>query len=54
MTVLYVTVSIVPLVEVESRALFAAKISGLILTANVLGLMIYLARRKRAGTISAA
>jgi|HubBroStandDraft_3_1064219.scaffolds.fasta_scaffold07648_3 amino acid transporter len=51
MTVLYVTVSIVPLVEVTSRALFAAKISGLILTTNLLGLVIYLARRKRAGTI---
>ncbi len=49
MTVLYLAVSIVPLVEVESRLVFAAKISGLIVTANVLGLMIYLARRRRAG-----
>ena len=49
MTLLYVTVSIVPLVEVESRVLFAAKISGLIVTANVLGLTIYLVRRKRSG-----
>ncbi|HEV3459333.1 MAG TPA: APC family permease [Thermoanaerobaculia bacterium] len=51
MTILYVTVSIVPLVEVRSRALFAAKISGLIISTNVLGLMIYLARRKRAGRV---
>ncbi len=53
MTILYVAVSIVPLVEVESRVLFAAKISGLIVTTNVLGLMIYLARRKRSGTLPA-
>ncbi|HXO43512.1 MAG TPA: amino acid permease, partial [Thermoanaerobaculia bacterium] len=52
MTLLYVTVSIVPLVEVESRVLFAAKISGLIVTTNVLGLVIYLVRRKRSGTSS--
>ena len=50
MTILYVAVSIVPLVEVESRALFALKISGLIVVTNILGLMIYLAGRKRAGT----
>jgi hypothetical protein len=52
MTVLYVTVSVVPLVEVPSRVLFAAKIAGLIVTTNVFGLMIYLARRKRSGTSS--
>jgi amino acid transporter len=48
MTILYVGVSIVPLVEVQSRVLFAAKISGLIVTANALGLLIYLARKPNA------
>lgn len=49
MTLLYVAVSVVPLVEVESRALFAVKISGLIAVANLLGLAIFLfaARRRR-------
>src|SRR5262249_10788601 len=47
MTLLYVVLAIVPIIEVESRALFAAKISGLIVTANVLGLTIYLAGRRR-------
>ncbi len=47
MTVLYLAVSIVPLVEVRSRALFAAKITGLIVGANLLGLGIYLVRRPR-------
>ncbi len=49
MTLLYVAVSIVPIIEVESRALFALKISGLILLANALGLSVYLAARRRRG-----
>jgi amino acid transporter len=47
MTLLYVSVSIVPIVEVESRAMFAVKISGLIALTNILGLAVYLAARKR-------
>src|SRR5947209_5289806 len=42
MTLLYVAVSIVPLINVESPLLFAVKISGLIVVTNVLGLTIYL------------
>jgi amino acid transporter len=47
MTLLYVSVSIVPIIEVQSRWLFALKISGLIVLTNALGLAIYLAARRR-------
>ncbi|HVT61307.1 MAG TPA: hypothetical protein VHR45_23290 [Thermoanaerobaculia bacterium] len=47
MTLLYVSLSIVPIIEVKSRAQFAAKISGLIALTNILGLAIYRAARKR-------
>ena len=47
MTLLYVAVSIVPIIEVESRSLFALKISGTILLANLLGVAIYLAAGRR-------
>jgi amino acid transporter len=41
MTLLYVAVSIVPIIEVESRALFALKISGLVALTNLLGWALY-------------
>ena len=47
MTLLYVALSIVPIIQVESRLLFALKISGLIILTNVLGLAIYLAMGRR-------
>ena len=47
MTILYVALSIVPIIQVESRLLFALKISGLILVTNGVGLGIYLAARRR-------
>jgi len=47
MTLLYVGLSIVPIVEVESRFLFAVKISGLIVVTNVVGLGVYLAAARR-------
>jgi amino acid transporter len=48
MTVLYVGLSVVPIIQVESRLMFALKISGLIVITNVAGLGIYLAvDRKR-------
>jgi amino acid transporter len=43
MTLLYVALSIVPIIQVESRRLFALKISGLIVVTNVIGLAIYFA-----------
>ena len=42
MTLLYVALSIVPIIEVESRAMFAVKISGLIIVTNAIGVVIYL------------
>lgn len=49
MTLLNVVISVVPIIKVESRLLFALKISGLIVLTNLIGLSFYLvARRKRA------
>jgi glutamate:GABA antiporter len=42
MTLLYVALSIVPIVRVESPLIFAVKISGLIVIANIIGLLIFL------------
>jgi glutamate:GABA antiporter len=51
MTLLYVCVSVVPIIQVESRGLFALKISGLIVLTNLLGWAIYrAAARRRAGS----
>jgi amino acid transporter len=47
MTALYVTLSILPIVQVESRLVFAAKICGLIAVTNAIGLMIFLTKRGR-------
>ena len=49
MTLLYVALSIVPIIQVESRLLFAVKISGLIVVTNVVGLAIYIAFGRRRG-----
>jgi amino acid transporter len=50
MTLLYVGLSIVPIIQVESRTMFAVKIAGLIVVMNGVGTGIYLtaARRRRA------
>jgi amino acid transporter len=47
MTLLYVGLSILPIVRVESAAVFAAKISGVIIVANVIGIAIFLAGERR-------
>jgi amino acid transporter len=49
MTLLYVGLSIVPIIQVESRLMFALKISGLIVITNILGVAIFgmAARRRR-------
>jgi amino acid transporter len=47
-TVLYVVLSVLPIVEVESRLAFAAKIGGTVVVVNVIGAVIYLVRRPRA------
>lgn len=48
MTLLYVALSIVPIIQVESRLMFAVKIGGLIVVANLIGLFVYLVSRRRA------
>jgi amino acid transporter len=47
MTLLNITLSIVPIVQVESQLLFALKIGGLIVVANLIGLGIYLTARRK-------
>lgn len=47
MTLLYVALSIVPIVQVESRLAFALKLSGLIVVTNVIGFAIYLVAKRR-------
>jgi len=49
MTLLYVALSVVPIIRVESRLLFALKISGLVVVANAAGLGVYLAALRRRG-----
>ena len=45
MTLLFVALSIVPIVQVESRLLFALKLSALIVVANGIGAAAFIARR---------
>ena len=47
MTFLYVALSIVPIIQVESRLMFAFKIIGLIVVTNSLGLVIFLTARRK-------
>lgn len=49
MTLIYVGVSVVPIIQVESRSIFALKISGLIVTTNIIGLGVYLLFGKKRG-----
>jgi amino acid transporter len=50
MTLLYVALSIVPIIEVESRLAFAAKIGGLIVGTNLIGFFLYLTAKRRSAT----
>jgi len=47
MTLLFVVLSIVPIVQVESRLLFALKLSGLIAVTNVAGAALFIVRAER-------
>jgi len=49
MTLLFISLSIVPIVQVESRLLFALKISALVVALNAIGAAIFLAKRSRNG-----
>jgi hypothetical protein len=48
MTLAFVVLSILPIVQVDSRLTFALKISAVIVLTNVLGAAIFLGRRPRA------
>jgi hypothetical protein len=52
MTGLYVTLSVLPIIPVGSRTLFALKITGLIVGTNLAGLAFYAMARRR--TLQAA
>ena len=56
MTLLYVALSIVPIIQVESPLMFALKIGGLIVITNILGLAIFglVGRRRRSQEDSVA
>jgi hypothetical protein len=47
MTLLYVVLSLVPIIEVENRLSFAMKIGGLIVISNMIGFAIYTAARRK-------
>lgn len=52
MTLLYISLSVVPIVEVESRLAFALKIGGLIVITNLIGFGVYfLAKRRRSTAV---
>jgi hypothetical protein len=46
-TILYIGFTIVPIITVESRIIFAAKIIGAVMIANGIGLAIFLLASKR-------
>jgi hypothetical protein len=54
MTLLYVVVSVFPIVEVASPGAFAAKIAGVIVGANLLGAAIFLVAQRRRGRAAVA
>ena len=52
MTLLYVALSVVPIINVESRLAFALKIGGLIVGANAIGFAIYIVSKNRKRTLA--
>ena len=54
MTILYVALSVFPIIKVESVAIFALKISLLIVAANVLGILILASARRRSAKVVVA
>ena len=47
MTGLYISLSVLPIIPVGSRTLFALKIVGLIVVTNLVGLALYASGRRR-------
>src|SRR5262249_34925118 len=54
MTLLYITLSILPIVNVESTLAFSLKICGVIAVTNVIGLVLYRSRSDRKDSIAAS
>jgi amino acid transporter len=52
-TVLYVVLSIFPIIDVASWASFAAKISGVVIVLNLVGCALFFAARRRRGLVTA-
>jgi hypothetical protein len=50
MTVLYIGLSVLPIIPVGSRTIFALKIAGLIVVTNLLGLGVFASGRRRAAS----
>jgi hypothetical protein len=55
MTLLYIVVSVFPIVQVKNRVSFMAKVSGVIIAANIIGaaLFLFAEKRKRARALDA-
>jgi hypothetical protein len=51
-TALYIVLSVLPIVAVESRLLYAVKIGGTVVVVNLVGGVLYLARRPRTDVTS--
>ena len=54
MTALYVGLSVLPIIPVGSRTLFALKIAGLIVITNLIGVGLFLSARRRTRRLTAA
>ena len=48
MTILYISLSVLPIIPVGSRTVFALKIAGLIVVTNLVGVVFYVSGRRRA------
>jgi hypothetical protein len=51
-TVLYSVLSIFPIIDVPSWQMFAVKVGGVVVGANLLGMGVYAVARRRAGVIA--
>jgi hypothetical protein len=49
MTLLFVVLSVFPIIEVQNRASFTFKVTAVIVVANALGAALYLFGHRRAG-----
>jgi hypothetical protein len=47
MTLLFIVLAVFPIVAVESRAGFGLKVGGLVVVANVLGVALFVAGKRR-------